>query len=65
MGPVEEVGKASAGVIEALKLQPALLVLVVLQIVLLVIVAWAGAQQRTADRERFNTVMQLCGPKAE
>jgi len=49
--------------IDALKSQPVLLALVVLQVVQLGVVAWASTANRAGDRERFGLVMQLCGPK--
>jgi hypothetical protein len=64
MGAVEETGKTAAHIVEGLKTSPVLLTLVVLQIVQLVVVAWAGSQARSADITRFNAVMSLCGPKA-
>lgn len=62
-GPVEQAGQVAGGVVDALRAQPVLLTMVVLQVALLVIVAWAGSQQRTAERERFLAVLNQCGPK--
>jgi len=64
-GPLEEAGKAAGGVIDALKVQPILLVMVLLQVILLIAVAWAGSQRLAAERERFTMLMNLCGPKGD
>jgi hypothetical protein len=64
-GPIEQAGKVAGGVIDALKVQPLLLVMVLLQVILLVAVAWAGSQRLAAERERFTMLMNLCGPKGE
>lgn len=55
--------EAIAGAIDALKASPVVLLLVLLQFFLLGAVSWNAHEVRQSDKQRFELLLQTCGPK--
>lgn len=57
------VKEALGGAIDALKGSPLLLILLLFQFALLGAVSWNAHEVRDADKQRFELLLQTCGPK--
>lgn len=59
-GPSEEVGKVALSVIEALRTQPSMLMLIVFNVLFLCAIAWAVHEQRGYQHEIMKTMLENC-----
>lgn len=57
-GPSEEAGKVAIGVIEALRSQPALLLLILINALFLGVIAWAVRENRSQQHEIMRALVE-------
>lgn len=60
-----EITKVAGGVVEGLKAQPALLVIVVLNVVMLVAQVWNTSTQQGARADIVSKLIDRCGSKGD
>jgi hypothetical protein len=65
MTAVKELASTVHHAVDALKSSPVLMALMLFQFLLLGIVAWSASDVRSLDRQRFELVLKLCGPREE
>lgn len=61
----EDISKAASGVVESLKSQPGLLVIVVLNVLMLIAQMWTNGEQHAARAEIVSKLIDQCGKKGD
>jgi hypothetical protein len=61
----DELTKVAGGVVEGLKNQPALLVIVVLNVVMLAAQVWSNTSQQAQRGEIVNKLIEQCAPRTD
>jgi hypothetical protein len=61
----EQIGKVAGGVVDGLKQQPALLVIVVLNVVMIVSQVWETSSVNAARGEAISKLIEQCSPHKE
>ena len=63
-GPIEEAGQTARSTIDALKGNPFVLAVLILNVVLFLIIGYLISQERAGARELLGTILKTCGPAA-
>ena len=61
----EEVSKVASGVVDGLKQQPALLVIVVLNVLMIAAQVWDASATTKSRNEVISKLIDRCGPRGE